>query len=119
MSSREIENRINAQETDVLVAIYDNKIVGTASITMENKGNLHIRSMAVKPDYQGKGIGWRVLQEINQLAKKRQCNTITLECFKPLTKAISLYEKFGFRKTGRISYLYGIRIFEMIRRVRA
>ncbi|MFQ6116510.1 MAG: GNAT family N-acetyltransferase, partial [bacterium] len=80
--------------------------------------NLHIRSMAVKADYQGKGIGWRILQEINGLAKKKHCQTITLESFEPLTKAVSLYEKFGFRRTGRKKNLYGIRIFEMLRLVR-
>jgi len=105
-SPREIENRITDQKIDVLVAIYDNKIVGTASIEMGKKENLHIRSMAVRPDYQGKGIGWRVLREINGLAKKGHSNTITLECFEPLMKAVSLYENFGFRRTGRKRNLY-------------
>jgi len=73
ISPCEIEKRVTDQKTDVLVAIYNNRIVGKASIKMEEKGNLHIRSMAVKPNYQGKGIGWRVLEEINRLAKQRHC----------------------------------------------
>lgn len=118
VSPSEIENRITDQKIDVLVAIYNDKIVGTASIEMGKKENLHIRSMAVRPDYQRKGIGWRILQEINRLAKKVHCKTITLECFEPLTKAVSLYENFGFRRTGRERDLYDIKIFEMMRQVR-
>lgn len=118
ISPHEIEKRITEKETDVLVAIYNSKIVGTASIEMVKEGNMHVCSMAVKPNHQGKGVGWRVLQEINELAKKRHCKTITLECFEPLTKAVSLYEKFGFKRTGRRRNLYGIIVFEMMKRVR-
>ncbi len=113
LSPREIEKRVANQHTDVLVTILANQIVGTASIIGEGKANLHVLSMAVEPKYQRKGVGWRVLEEINRLAKRRHCNTITLECFEPLTKAVNLYEKFGFRKTGRLRTYYGIKIFEM------
>jgi ribosomal protein S18 acetylase RimI-like enzyme len=117
ISPHEIEKRITEKETDVLVAICNSKIVGTASIEVQ-EGNVHVCSMAVKPHHQGKSVGWRVLQEINELAKKRHCKTITLECFEPLTKAVSLYEKFGLKRTGRRRNLYGIIVFEMMKRVK-
>ncbi len=117
ISPHEIEKRVNDEQTDVLVVIYKNKVVGTVSIIMQEKEKLHLRSMAVKPSYQRKGIGSYILEEINRLAREKQVKIISLECFEPLTKAINLYEKFGFRKTGRKRDYNGIRIFEMIKEV--
>jgi len=113
ISVHEIENRINGQKTEVLVAIHDSKIVGTASIKIEEKAKLHIRSMAVIPSYQGRGIGRRILKRINELAKQKNCKTVSLECFEPLTKAVTFYEACGFRRTGRKRNYHGITIFEM------
>jgi len=114
VSIAKIEKRLRKRE--VLVATHDNKIVGTASIRIEGK-NIHISSMAVKPDYQGKGVGLQILREINELAIRKKCKTISLECFYPLRKAIKLYEKFGFKKTGKIRNYYGIKIFGMLKEI--
>lgn len=48
ISLNDIENRITDSTKDVLIAILNNKIVGTASIELTDK-NIHIQSMAVRP----------------------------------------------------------------------
>lgn len=100
-----------------MVAIYDNNIVGTATIEMQEKENWYIRSMAVKPDFQKKNIGYLILRKINKLAKKMRVKTLSLDCFQPLINALNLYQSFGFRKTGIKRQYHGIEIFEMIKRV--
>ncbi len=74
--------------------------------------------MAVKPKYQGKGIGMKILKEIDKIARKKEYKTMSLECFYPLKKAISLYKKCGFKRTGKTRDYYGIKIFEMLKEVR-
>ena len=116
-SPHEIRKRIAEKETVVLVATQNSQIVGTVSITTINEENLHVQSMAVEPDHQGRGVGWLILQEIDELARKGNCRAIILECFEPLTKAVSLYEESGFRRTGRKRSLYGSMVFEMMKRM--
>jgi ribosomal protein S18 acetylase RimI-like enzyme len=117
ISPTEIEKRLTDQKSVVLLAVYNNKIVGTASIKIEQNGNFYLRSMGVKPNYQGLGIGICILEEINRIAKKEDCKVISLECYEPLKKATRLYEKFGFRRTGRKRDYHGLIVFEMIKEI--
>jgi ribosomal protein S18 acetylase RimI-like enzyme len=110
-----IRKRIMDQKTEVLVVTYRNEIVGTASLTKQRNGRLHIRSMAVKPNYQNRGIGQCILEKIDKIAQEGHTKTISLECFKPLINAVSLYEKLGYRRTNKKRNYHGISIFEMIK----
>lgn len=112
----EIKKRIQDPKSIVLVAKYQKKIIGTASIEIQNS-NMHIRSMAVKPNYQKKGIGSSILEKIWVISKERSAKTISLECFRPLIGATRLYKKFGYEITGNKRILHGIEIFEMVRRI--
>lgn len=112
-SPHEIKSRIEDPKTEILVAVYKNKIVGTASIELQNKQKLYIRTMAVKPIFQGGGIGQRLLKEINRLAKEKHATTISLECSSHLAKAVKLYNKFGFKKSEKKRIYQGLEIFEM------
>lgn len=114
ISNDEIKNRINREDVDVLVFIYDGRIAGTVCLDVMNGKILHVRSMGVRPGFQGKGIGKKILYEIDRIAKEKECDTISLECYDPLIKAIRLYEKFGFRRTGKEIDYHGITVFEMI-----
>lgn len=113
VSPDEIEKRINDPEIEVLVAVYDDKIIGTATINLQGQEELYIASMGVRPATQGKGAGQRILEEIQRRARQKKCKTISLECHEPLKSAIKLYERFGFRRTGRKRAYHGIEIFEM------
>jgi len=107
------EDRIVNSEEDVLVALLDGIIAGTASVKVQEESNLYLCSMGVKPEHQKKGIGFALLAEVEADAKRKQCRTISLETYPLLTKAIALYERFGFRRTGRTRDYYGVTIFEM------
>ena len=113
LPSVEIKKRINDLEVEVLVAVHNGEIVGTASVRVDKEGNLHIRSMAVKPRCQGKGIGWQILEKIRHLGIEKDCEAISLNCYEPLIDARRLYKKFGFKEGGRKERYHGIEIFEM------
>lgn len=115
ISPDEIEKRMNEKRTEMLVIVYHNKIVGTATITMTRNSKLYIRSMAVRPHIQRSGIGSLLLEEIDMRARQKKCTIISLECYEPLTKAIKLYERHGFSRTGKTRSYHGITIFEMER----
>ncbi|MFX0125509.1 MAG: GNAT family N-acetyltransferase [Candidatus Hodarchaeota archaeon] len=116
ISPFEIKQRIQDPNIIVLIASYKKKIVGTASIETQGN-NLHIRSMAVSPKYQRKGISSSILEKIFVISKESSTKTISLECFDPLIEAKMLYKKVGFELTGKKRTLHGIEVFEMIKRI--
>lgn len=114
LSHKEIQERIKKNIFKVYVVTIDNKIVGTTSIIQQND-RYYIRSMAVEPDYQNKGIGLFIFENIFNIAKNENIKKISLDSFKPLKKAVRFYKKHGFKKTGIKKDLFGNEIFEMVK----
>ena len=59
---------------------------------------IHIGNVAVRPDYQGQGIGQAVLRSILEEGERRGMTYATLEVRPSNTRALALYERFGFRR---------------------
>jgi ribosomal protein S18 acetylase RimI-like enzyme len=113
----EIQRRIDDPEAETLVATYGDEIVGTVSAYMDTKRRLYIRSMAVKPGYQGRGVGRQILERIERIAREKGCRTLVLECYEPLARAQKIYERYGFKRTGEERHYHGITVFEMTREI--
>lgn len=114
MTPAHIRERIHDDEHDVLVAYLNDRLVGTATLQYR-ADDVYVRSMGVKPVAQGKGVGRRLLEAIERTARDKGFKAITLECFEPLKRAVSVYEKFKFRITGKRRRYYGIETFEMVK----
>lgn len=115
--TEKLEKRIADPESVVLIAVYDNEIAGTVSLLNTDENNIYIASMAVKPEYHGKGVGSMLLKKTDKIASEKQCQKLILETSAPLIDAIRLYEKFGYERTGRTTDYYGVTIFEMVKEV--
>lgn len=89
------------QDHVIYVAIFNNEIVGTASILIEQKfihngGKVgHIEDVAVKREFQGKGIGKKIVKALLEYGKKRGCYKTILDCSDEL---IPFYKNIGFKK---------------------
>lgn len=57
-----------------------------------------------KPQLRGKGIGHKMLSYIEERAKARGYKQLYIETFPEFSKAVNLYEKFGFH---RLSHALG------------
>ena len=67
----------------------------------------HITNIAVHPDHRKNGVANAILQNIMDFAKKNRLVFLTLEVRESNVAAISLYDKFGFRRVGiRKGYYY-------------
>ncbi|AEL25360.1 GNAT family N-acetyltransferase [Cyclobacterium marinum] len=60
----------------------------------------YVHSLIVKEAYNGKGIGQRVLEEIGQKAKNKDCQYLRLDSDSKNLKLCKYYENLGFRKVG-------------------
>ena len=81
----------------------DNLIVAYAGCwVLANEG--HITNVAVDPDYQGQGLGRRLMNELTSRVKALGVDSMTLEVRPSNTVAINLYTSLGFRsEIGRAS----------------
>ena len=83
------------------VATDDKKIVGSTTLFIEQKfiheGGLvgHIEDVVVRKDYEGQGIGMKLVISLLDVAKQRKCDKTILNCEDSLKP---FYEKIGFKK---------------------
>ncbi|MEN8167589.1 MAG: GNAT family N-acetyltransferase [Pseudomonadota bacterium] len=67
---------------------------------VEDQGeNLFIRMLLLLPEYQHRGLGTRLLNQVIELARARSSG-VRLEVFKLNEKAKAFYEYHGFRDEG-------------------
>lgn len=74
----------------------------TSSFQMfvNEEGNLYVRKIATSPKYEGKGIGHRNMQYMEDFARKNGCSKICLDVYKKSLRAVGFYEKLGFEIKG-------------------
>lgn len=83
-----------------LIAIDNNQVFGVARMHFETS-YAQIRCVAVDTPQQGKGIGKKIMLELEKIAKKNHQSTILLEA---RDNAIPFYENLGY-KIRKMSYL--------------
>lgn len=102
-------------EGPIWVAEQNNIIVGTVSAVLEVQG-VYIRSMAVLPGARGRGVGRLLLREAESYAIENRASRLFLSTTPFLSRAIALYESFGFRRnTDGPHDLFGTRLFTMVK----
>ena len=84
----------------IQVAIDDKKIVGCITLLIEQKfihdGGLvgHIEDVVVRKDYEGKGIGMKLVTSMLEYAKRKKCYKTILDCKDDVKQ---FYERIGFK----------------------
>ena len=108
-SAKNILKNILENENHVIhVAELDGEIVGSTTLLIEPKfihqGGFvgHIEDVAVKKEFEGQGIGMKLVLSLLDVAKERKCYKTILNCEDEL---VSFYEKIGFRqKTNEMRF---------------
>ena len=81
---------------EVFFAILDGEVVGTAAMIQTDKGIYELAKMAVARQFQGLGIGKKLLKRCVDFSKEREATEIFLITNDSLKPALSLYLSFGF-----------------------
>ena len=93
-------------------------VVGTVS-AIERGEEVYIRSMALLPSARGRGIGRRLLAQVEAFAVSRGARRLSLTTTPFLTAAIRLYERAGFRRASGPLDLCGTPLFAMAKELSA
>lgn len=82
------------------VAISESRVVGyVVSYPEGNKFNLE--SVAVLPEYSGRGIGKRLIEHVEHTAQKSGCETVELYTNEAMVGNILMYPKMGYVEVNR------------------
>tara|TARA_B100000446_G_scaffold164420_1_gene166069 strand:+ start:32 stop:469 length:438 start_codon:yes stop_codon:yes gene_type:complete len=99
--AREILKKIKQNPNHIIrVAIDNNKIVGSTTLLIEQKfihdGGLvgHIEDVVVRKEYEGKGIGIKLVMSMLECAKEKNCYKTILDCKDDVKQ---FYERIGFK----------------------
>jgi glucosamine-phosphate N-acetyltransferase len=100
VKSTEVFKKIKNNPDHIIhVAVSMAKIVGSATLLIEQKfihnGGLvgHIEDVVVRKDYEGKGIGVKLIRSLLACAKEKNCYKTILDCKDDVKQ---FYEKIGF-----------------------
>lgn len=81
---------------DILVCVEENKIIGFISYKIKNN-EASIGLVAVLPNHQGKGIGKKLLQVVENELIKNDIKVLNIPTQKENIEACSFYEKLGYK----------------------
>jgi putative acetyltransferase len=83
-------------EVTFLVVRDGAEAVGCGAILRDPRGWGEVKRMYVRPDQRGKGVGHRVLSEVETLARAARLPLLRLETGIHNTEALALYRRSGF-----------------------
>lgn len=96
---------LQSENSKYLVAKLNNEIIGFAGIKIIID-EADIMNIVTKKIYRNQGVGTLLLNEIINLCKKHNLNSVSLEVNEINSSAIHLYENFGFEKVGNRKNYY-------------
>jgi len=109
-TKRQISYLLTDYNTIALVAKANNDISGfvIAQVEVENDRVFgHIITVNVPPAYRRKGIGTKMLIEIENLLKQKGITECQLEVREDNSAALKLYQSVGYQKIGKLENYYG------------
>jgi ribosomal-protein-alanine N-acetyltransferase len=104
-SIESIEGEIQ-RECSYPLGIFQDESLIAYSFCWIIRDEMHLLNFSVKKEFQGKGLGKKMLSAIIGLAKAKKCKLVHLEVSAKNTKAINLYQSHGFKSVGRRKAYY-------------
>lgn len=84
------------------------KTLAGSAIILWRKGSTkaHLYTIAIDPEFQGRGLGRKLLEACVAEARKNGCDRFALEVRADNRPAIALYKKLGYEITARVPKYY-------------
>ena len=89
-------------QTTVFIAREGSNVVGCGALRRHGDDIGEVKRMYTLPEYQGQGIGGRIVGEIESLARKEGFKRLVLETGDRHPAAWRVYERAGFKRCGPV-----------------
>ena len=90
------ESYVIAKSGEIFFALLDQEVIGTAAMISASDKVFELAKMAVRKDFQGRGVGKLLLKRCISFAKERNALEIFLLTNDVLKPALNLYLSSGF-----------------------
>jgi ribosomal-protein-alanine N-acetyltransferase len=102
-----LELFVNEDEFEAVVCEIEGTVVGYAASYNEPGVRTRVLSLAVDKQHRGMGIGRRLMQKMEDLAKSSASKEMTLEVRVTNVPAVKLYVREGYQIKGTVADYYG------------
>lgn len=82
---------------EAIVVYEDNKAIGGGAIRKYDKDNIELKRVFVHPEYQGQGIGSKLVSLLIEWAEELGYQRMILETGELLAESCAVYKKLGFQ----------------------
>lgn len=103
-----LRNKIAAADGLLFVAEEGGRLIGTVMGGYDGHRGW-IYSLAVRPDFRGRGVGRLLMEEVVRELDARGCVKVNLQIVGTNREVVGFYERLGFSVEDRISM--GLRLF--------
>lgn len=77
------------------------KIIGSVHLLSEPPDTLYFGMLTVEPTLQTQGLGKKILEHVEAIAKNLGCKRIRFTVIPTRTELVAFYERRGYRATGK------------------
>jgi len=88
------------------VALVDDEVVGYAVGAKRRDGSGHVISIAVKPEWRRRGVGFKLMEALFNAFRERGLKRALLEVAVSNEEAVSFYKHLGFKVTALLKGYY-------------
>jgi len=109
-TKQQIANLITDYNSISLIAKANGEIVGfVIGMLYKQNGKTvgHILTVDVLPEYRRRGVGLRLLNEIEGIFKGKGASLCVLEVREDNIAALRLYQKLNYKKVAKLKHYYG------------
>jgi ribosomal protein S18 acetylase RimI-like enzyme len=107
MSRRSLRRLLASPSAEVVVAQAGVAITGVAIVLFRSDSRIaRLYSIAVDPNYTGRGIASALIAQAEKIAQSRRCRSLRLEVHEGNHGAIKMYCRAGYREFGRYARYY-------------
>lgn len=109
-TKQQIAQLLTNQNCISLIAKENDKIIGFIIGMVYVEDNVltgHVLTIDVSPSHRRKGVGIKLLQELEKIFRDRRVKVSRLEVREDNLAALSLYQKLGYKKVGKLHHYYG------------
>ena len=100
-----IEKLIQSKKSEVIVAILNNELIGSAYISikkakpyLDHSEYAYLGFMYIVPEFRGKGVNKLIIDELKLWAKSKEIFELRLDVYDGNESALKAYEKAGFSR---------------------
>lgn len=105
ISYYDIKEMIGSENAEVIVAVVDDEIAASAYAKIvkakpyfKHSHYAYLGFMFVKPDFRGRGINRKIIENLNLWAKSKNITEVRLQVYDENDSAVRAYGKAGFKK---------------------